>query len=183
MTATDSARDMSRAERIELAKLARMRAKVARTQVDHRAAELRADVERQLSAEYDFGDEAWAEITSAAAQAVKDANRVVAAKCQERGIPTEFAPSLSVSWYGRGRNAEAGRRAELRKTAQTAIEAQAKQAKATIEVKSLDVQTELLAGGLSTSAAHAFLAAMPTPAELMPAINVKMLGGASLVPT
>jgi hypothetical protein len=167
--------DMTRAERVELSKLVRMRAKVARTQVDTRAAELRADVETQLSAQYDFGDAAWAEVTAAASQAVTDANAAVAAKCAELGIPTDFAPSLGIGWSRRGENAAADRRYELRSTARAAIEVQTRAAKSTIEANSLDVQTELLAGGLTTSAAHAFLAAMPTPEALMPAINVRAL--------
>lgn len=168
---------MTRTERMELSKLARMRARVAIAKVAQRASELRSDVETQLSATYDFGDAAWAEITEAADLYVKDAARQVAAKCDALGIPRDLAPNLSLGWYDRGQSAIPKRRAELRKTAQTKIDAIAKQAKFTIEANALDVQTELLAGGLTTSAAHAFLAAMPTPEALMPAIDVKMLGG------
>jgi hypothetical protein len=178
VSAQQSADTMTRAERAELAKLVRMRAKVARSQVDQRADELRANVEAQLSVEFGVADEAWAGVTAAAKQAVEDANRVVTARCRELGVPDEFAPGLNIAWYRRGQNAMADRRAELRKTAEARIGAQTKGAKATIEARSLDVQTELLAGGLSTSAAHAFLAAMPTPAQLMPTISVKMLDGA-----
>ncbi len=171
---------MTRAERVELAKLARMRAKVARTEVDQRAAELRADVERQLSATYQFGDEAWRDVTAAAQAAVAAADEQVAARCRELGIPDEFRPRLTVNWYGRGENATASRRAELRKTANAHIEAQAKGAKTTIEARALDVQTDLMAGGLTSAAARRFLAEMPTPAALMPTIDVgelQALGG------
>ncbi len=173
---------MTKAERVELAKLARMRAKVARTEVDQRAAELRADVERQLSATYQFGDEAWRDVTAAAQAAVAAADEQVAAKCRELGIPDEFRPRLTVQWYRRGENAAADRRAELRKTANAHIEAQAKAAKTTIEARSLDVQTELMAGGLTSGAARQFLAAMPTPAALMPTFDVvelRSIGGES----
>lgn len=169
--------ERTRPERTELAKLARMRAKVARTEVDQRAAELRADVERQLSATYEFGDDAWRDVTAAADAATKAADEQIAAKCRELGIPDEFRPALSLHWYGRGANAVPSRRAELRKTAAARIEAQVKAAKTTIEAKSLDVQTELMAGGLSSDAARQFLAAMPTPTALMPALDVAQMRG------
>jgi hypothetical protein len=168
---------MTRAERIELSKLARKRARVAKTAVDSRAAELRADVERQLSASYKSTDEAWADVTATARQAVAAADQVVAAKCRELGIPDEFRPGLNVYWHSRGANAERDIRAELRRVAHVAIEAQAKQAKTTIEAKSLDVETELLTGGLTSSAGRRFLDSMPTPVELMPVIDVKAIGG------
>lgn len=64
---------------------------------------------------------------------------------------------------------------ELRKTAQARIEAAAKAARTTIEARSLEVQTELLAAGLTSDAARAFLASMPTPAQLMPTVDVEAL--------
>lgn len=54
---------MIRNERSELGKLIRLRAKVARGEVDQRAARLRADFEEQLATIYPDHDEAWAEIT------------------------------------------------------------------------------------------------------------------------
>lgn len=173
---TDAAA-MTRAERMELSKLAQMRARVALAKVAQRAAELRADVESQLSATYKFTDGAWADITEAADKAVTEAKRAMTAKCDALGIPRDLAPGLYLQWYDRGESGVPKRRAELRKTAQAKIEAAAKQAKATIEANALEIRTELLAGGLTTSAAHEFLASMPTPVELMPVIDVKAIGG------
>lgn len=168
---------MTRTERDDLAKVARLRAKVARTAVAQREAELLADVEAQLAAEYDFADETWAEITKGAAEAVADADQQVAALCRARGIPEDFRPSLSVTWYGRGRNAVAGRRVELRKVAQTRIAAAAKGAKAAIEASEAEVLTELLAGGLTSDAARAFLESIPSAKALMPPMHVRELEG------
>lgn len=171
---------MTKSERSDLAKLARMRERVARAEVDQRAAELRADVEQQLSAEYRFSDEAWAAVTATAADAVRIADAEVARICRERGIPDEFRPGLQTSWYGRGRNAITSRRAELRKAAYARVEADAKQAKHKIAAASVEIQTSLLAAGMTTEAAREFLSSMPTPAQLMPPLDVKTLeiGGA-----
>lgn len=170
---------MTRAERDDLAKVARLRARVARTAVVQREAELLADVEEQLSAEYAFADEAWAEITKGAAEAVAEADRQVAELCRARGIPEEFRPRLNIGWHGRGSNAVAGRRAELRKVAQTRIAAASKGAKAAIEAKEAEVLTELLAGGLTSEAARSFLESIPTAAALMPVLQVRELEGGS----
>jgi len=174
-TAVGAVAEITKAERLDLAKLARLRERVARSEVDQRAAELRADVEAQLSAVYRFSDEAWTDVTATADAAVQQADAEVARICAERGIPAEFRPRLAANWYGRGENAVASRRAELRKTAQTRIEAQAKRAKHTIAVASVEVQTELLAAGLTTEAAQAFLTSMPTPQQLMPTLDVRAL--------
>ncbi len=170
--------EMTKAERIDLAKLVRMRAKVARTEVDQRAAELRADAEEQLAAIYRADDPVWAEITQAAKTAVAEADEQIELLCRERGIDPEFRPSLNVSWYGRGANALASRRAELRKVAEGRVDAASKGAKHQIEAESVRVQTELLAAGLTTAAAGAFLVAMPTAEQLMPRLDVRELGGA-----
>jgi hypothetical protein len=68
----------------------------------------------------------------------------------------------------RGENVVATRRQELRKVAYTRIDAIAKDAKLQIEQFSLDTQTKLLAGGLESAEAKAFLESMPTPEQLMP---------------
>lgn len=55
------------------------------------------------------------------------------------------------------------------------LAAKAKQAKHDIAKSSVEIQTELLAAGLSTEAARAFLSTMPTPQQLMPTLDVKAL--------
>jgi hypothetical protein len=66
---------ITKAERAELAKIIRLRAKVARSAVAQRQAELLAEVEAQLSAVYSRDDDAWAEITQAAKLAVEQWER------------------------------------------------------------------------------------------------------------
>lgn len=48
-------------------------------------------------------DKVWSEAQKIAAQAVKETQALVAARCRELGIPDEFAPSVSFGWYGRAR--------------------------------------------------------------------------------
>ena len=168
---------MTAKERRDLITMARLRAGVAKAQVAQRAAELEADFEEQLGTIYDFDrDEIWKEAVRLAAEAAAAGSKVIRERCAELGIPQEFAPSLSgPSWYSRGRNEVAERRAELRKMAKTRIDAMAKRAAAQIAAASIGVQEQLLSEGLTTAAAQGFFASMPAPAELMPPIALPAL--------
>jgi hypothetical protein len=166
---------MTQRDRDKLAGLARKRAKVSKQMVAERQKVLLADVEDQLSAEYDFGDEVWADITRQAQAEVAKADAKFAEICRSWGVPEDFRPGLNLMWYSRGKNAAAGRRAELRKLAHARIEAAGQTAKVTIDIKLLEVETELVRDGLDSAQAHAFLASMPSADELMPRVDIGSL--------
>src|SRR5688572_20805225 len=106
---------MTKGERTELAKLVRQRAKVAKDQAAQRAAELRADFEQQLAAIYKPEDDPiWKQLHARALDVVVEAKEQLAERCRELGIPKSFAPDLNLHWFGRGENAVAQRRSELR---------------------------------------------------------------------
>ena len=114
MTAAGSR--MTKGERNDLAGLVRQRAKLLKAAAAQRSAELLADFERQLGTIHSYDDdETWRAATATAEQAVGAANAQIAERCQELGIPKEFAPTVRFSWYGRGENASKDRRAELRR--------------------------------------------------------------------
>ena len=171
---------MTKAERTELERIIKGRRRVATRRVEQRKADLLADAEQRLAAEYKFDDEAWADVTKAADEAVKDADAIVAAKCRERGIPPEFRPSLHIEWHRRGENLCRYRRTELRKVAQTRIDSMARGALLEIETSTLDGLTQLATGALESHEARQFLEAMPSVEALMPAIDVAELGPLAL---
>jgi hypothetical protein len=111
----------------------------------------------------------------AARSVVEQADERIAAVCREHGIPEEFRPSLRVVWYNRGQNAIRERRDELRKLAVKQADALAKKALAAIEMKSANMLTQLIAGGLGSDEAKAFLESIPTPTQLMPLLEVDLL--------
>lgn len=162
---------MTKRERDDLAQLTRRREKVAKTAATERSAELLADFEQQMATVYSAEDEAWRDVTAKAKQVVAEADAEIAKRCRELGIPEDLRPSLSLGWSGRGQNANRERRGELRRVAQSRIAAMEKQARSQIERSSVEIQTQLLAGGLETDAARAFLESMPTVDALMPALN------------
>jgi hypothetical protein len=159
---------MTKAERDELIKLVRRREKLAMSDVDRVAAERLADFEQQMASIYAPADDSrWAELHAQAATVVREADAALAERCRELRIPERFRPGLSLGWYERGENASAQRRAELRTVAKTRIDAMAKAAKVEVERQSIAVQTELVASGLSSGEARAFLATMPTAEVLV----------------
>jgi hypothetical protein len=171
---------MTKGERDELAKITKARGRVARQRVEAVKAELSADVEAKLSAQFSADDELWREANKIADQAERDANAVIAQRCDEQGIPADFRPKRRSYWQPRGDNLDPRRRAELRKLATARLDQIAKSAKLEIEAQEAETLAALYAGGLTSEAAQEFLAKMPDPRSLMPTIELdelKQVGG------
>src|SRR6266511_1243940 len=167
---------MTRRDRDDLLKLAKLRERIAKDEAKQRAAELLATAHQQIARTYSpSDDETWKVLDDAAEALVAEADAKVASRCRELGIPERFRPSLDVRWYGRGENAMKDRRAELKAVAQTRCAALEKKAIADIGRNSAAVQERLMIGGLETAAARAEVDAMPTAAQLMPPLDVASL--------
>lgn len=179
---TDKA--MTRGEREDLQRLIRQREKVMKSAASQRSAELLADFENQLGAEYAFDDDAvWAEAKAIAEQEVIRAQQLVANRCGELGIPEEFAPSLNLVWYGRGPGNDAERRkAELRRMAKKRIEALESAAVVKIEVASVEAQSQLAMAGLTSEGAQQFFNALPKVESLMERLSFDELAGRASPP-
>jgi hypothetical protein len=168
---------MTKGERDELCKITRQRGRLAKSRVEVVKAELLADVEAKLSAQFDREDQMWRDAVKIAELAQSDANAHIQRVCEERGIPADFRPSIKMYWSSRGSNADPSRRAELRKLAVTRVDHVAKSAKLEIEAQEADTLAALHAGGLTSEAAREFLDGMPDPRSLMPTIELHELGG------
>ncbi len=166
----------TKGEREELKSLTRQRARVAKGGAEARAAAFLADVEAQLASVYKADDEAFRDLSAHAEQKVAALDAELAQRCREMGIQQDFRPRLTCGWWGRGENAAASRRVELRKVAERRVQADSRAAKLAIDEAALDVLTELTAAALTTDEGRAFLAKLPTVAELMPTFDVRELG-------
>jgi hypothetical protein len=167
---------MTERERSNICVILRRREKLQKTAAAKHAAELMADAERQLSARFSYDDDdIWRKAQAAADAVVGEGQRAVAARCEELGIPKEFAPGLSLCWYSRGENAVKARRDELRRLAQARVDAMLREAILQIETRSVEYQEQVMAGGFTTAAAREFLDALPAPESLMPPIDVRQL--------
>lgn len=166
---------MSEAERKRLGEQVRREERVAKTSLKQRSARLKADMEQQLAARFRQDDERWRAITTEAKKMVEDSDAKMAAICREMGVREEFRPSLSLGWYGRGENASKERRAELRRVGEKLIDEQEAAGKVAVERRSVEIQRELLAGGLQSEDARAFLMSMPTAEQLLPPLSLAEL--------
>jgi hypothetical protein len=164
---------MTRAEREDLQRLVLRREKVLKSATKQRSAGLVADFENQMGSEYSFDqDKVWRQAAEAAEREVSKAQRVVAGRCHELGIPDRFAPSLHLTWHHRGYdNRIEDRRKELRRMAQTQIAANEQRAIVQIEISCLDAQTQLAMAGLTSEAARAFVDRLPAIDTLMPRLS------------
>ena len=107
-------------------------------------------------------------------QVGRAAGRQGAARCRELGIPERFAPDLSLHWHGRGYdNLIERRKSELRRMAQTRIEAIEAKAVTEIELTCLEAQTALAVAG--------FLEALPSIEALMPKLSFAEVAGEKAV--
>jgi hypothetical protein len=170
---------MTKGEREDLQRLLRQREKVQKSAAKLRSSELLADFENAMAAEFSFDDDAiWAEAAKAAQAEVDKAQRRVAARCRELGIPEKFAPSLGLTWRNRGfDNALKERRDELRCVAKSRIDALEKEALVRIEQASVEAQTDLAIAGLTSEAAQDFVTRLPSIESLMPALSYEEIAG------
>jgi regulator of protease activity HflC (stomatin/prohibitin superfamily) len=169
--------DMTKAERDQLVRLARLRAKQAEREAEAREKILLAEVQDQATAEYEARDHLWADAVAIAEEAAAKANAQIQARCADLGIPPKQAPRLELGWRSRsGEYENPRRRAELLKLAQTRLTALTKTAKTAIQDRLLEVETDLIVGALESSEARAALASLPTVEHLMPKLNLEDLG-------
>jgi hypothetical protein len=165
---------MKRTEREDLLQVCRMRERVAKAEATMVAAKRKGEFEAQLASIYSYDkDEVWKQWHEYAQAATQKAQEQIAKRAKELGVPPSFAPSIQTCWYGRGENAVRNRRAELTRVAYRKIEQLEKEAKLQIERASVDIQTRLVAGGLESAEARAFLEEMPSATQLMPVVSVE----------
>jgi hypothetical protein len=158
---------MTAGERTDLRRQVGENADVARREVEARGKKMLALAEEQLNARYKVEDEAWKDVTAAAERAVAEGNEKIAAVCRERGVPESFRPEMHLLWSSRGENSVAQRRAELRKAAQAKVAALVSEAQVEVDREAARQKTMILQAGLSSEEARAFIAAIPTPEELL----------------
>jgi hypothetical protein len=179
MTGNGQGQAITKGEREDLQRLIRQRERVLKSAARQRSAELIADFENQMGAEYSFDQDAvWAKAQQAAEREVRKAQAAVAARCRELRIPDRFAPSLTLHWYGRGYDNSVDRRkAELRRVAQTKVAAIEQKAVTEIELACLEAQTQLAIAGLTSEVARAFVERLPGIETLMPKLSFSEVAG------
>lgn len=169
-----SPRQLSRNETHDLSMIIKERAKVLRAHCAEQAAACMADFERKLAAEYSWeSDEIWKAATEKAQDVVRDMQAKIAERCADLGIPRTFAPRIALSWENRGENASSRRRSELRRVAESAIDAMTKAAITKIEKQALDLRTQIVGMGLMSADAKMFLESLAPVEEAMRVLDFR----------
>jgi replicative superfamily II helicase len=168
-----SDRPMTKAEREDLIRLVKQRERVAKTAAEQRSAAMLAEFELQISTTHKFNTNAvWSAAVEAASAAAKACAEKIEAESDRLGIPKEFQPRISFGWAARGEAQYLERRTELRRVAKAEIDAIEKVARVQIETQSVQAQTEIIANGLNSEAAIAFLNRLPAIESMMPPLSL-----------
>ena len=157
-------------ERRELRSVVRQQFKVLRAEVEQRRAELAAEAAEQVRRKYAAADKQVDDVNWRIEQIVDQANKDIRDAVKKVQGESEAG---TWTWSGAVRAPHIAHRNEDRfalNTALTAgIEAQAKQALLTLERQEADLLRQLALDALDSDEARAFLARIPTVAELVPA--------------
>lgn len=169
------AKPMTKAERLTLVQMIKQRERLAKTAARERSKRLMADFEQQADRHYDWDEDAvWRRAMEAAQDEVRRAQETVSERCREIGLPSAFAPTISISWVQQ-RSAASAQRAQIRNVAKRRVEQIEATAITAIEKASLERQEALMLGSLDTEAARLFAETLPTAEELMPMMDIKDL--------
>lgn len=168
---------MSRRDRDDLIRIVKARARQAKTEAEQREKVLLAETENLISTEFEARDEMWAEAVTIAEEATTKANAQIAARCADLGIPTKYAPKLTMGWTRRAYEfQDPSKRSELRKRTMIRLAALTKTAKTLIDKKVLDIEEALIIGNLESDQARELVEAMPSVDTLMPALGLDDIG-------
>lgn len=169
-------KEMTKGEREELKRLATARARVAKADADRRAADLKAMFEHQLRDNFMFDTiDNWEAAVAGVNELVSGVEDEIRALFEKIGIPAMMAPDVAANWHSRGRVVVRQQQGDLRSAAHKRIDAMTRTAKHEIDKKVLDIQTDLVAAGLTSDRAVEFLASMPAIVDLMPEIDITTL--------
>lgn len=160
---------ITKSERAELRSLIRQRFKVLRSEVEARRAELAAELEQRIVDKFSAEDKLWADGMYLIEEAVREANRK--ANDVIRGLDID-ALDTSREYqivYTKLPSKPQAERNVLRTNGARRIEAQVKSALLQLDSQEADLLTRLVATGLESDDARAFLGEIPTVSSLVPA--------------
>src|SRR6476660_8722878 len=115
---------MTSAERGQLIRLVKARAKQAERDAEAREKTLYVEVIDLMTAEFEAHDKLWNDAVVIAEEAAAKANAQIKLACAELGIPATECPELELGWHKRGGSfSNSMRRSELEKLAKVRLAA------------------------------------------------------------
>jgi hypothetical protein len=163
---------ITKAERTELRSIVRNQFRVLRAEITQRQRELAADIDEQIAQRYATDDKAWADAAHLAQEAVLEANRRVNDAYRDL-IGDRHVERHYVAWQMPQKPAR--ERIVLRSEALSRLMATVSAAELRLARQEADLLRNLAVGALETEEARAFLSAIPTVSELVPAARLAEL--------
>jgi hypothetical protein len=164
---------VNKTERDELRRIIRARFKVLRCDVEQRKAELHAELEASITAQFAAQDKQWADakflIEEAAREANRKANDVLRSLNVEDGRYDPRNEYSVISARSVDHVMPTRERAALSRQGVRDIEAKVKAALLELERREVDLLAELATTALESAEARAFMVRIPTVSELVPA--------------
>lgn len=164
---------MNKTERDELRRIIRARFKVLRSDVEQRKAELLAELEAAITAQFAQQDKKWADAVFLIEEAAREANRKANDILRnlewedDRYDPRNEYPIISARSVGNYKPTR--ERTALDRQGTRDVEAKVKAALLELERREVDLLTELATTALGSAEAKAFMVRIPTVSELVPA--------------
>jgi len=168
---------ITKGERTELRSLIRQRFKVLRAEVEARRAELAVELEERIAAKFAAEDKRWGDAMFVIAEAVREANRKandVLRGLDIDALDTSREYEVVIAKHIAKPTAE---RNVMLRNGTKRIEAQVKSALLQLDGQEADLLTRLVANGLESDEARAFLGEIPTVSALVPAERLLQLVG------
>lgn len=160
---------ITKGERAELRSLIRQRFKVLRAEVAARRAELAVELEERIAARFADEDKRWSDAMFLIGEAAREANR----KANDilRGLDIDALDTSQEYSVISARHVmkPTAERSVLQRNGAKRIEAQVAAALLQLDGQEAQLLTRLVAGGLESEEARAFLGEIPTVSALVPA--------------
>ena len=171
---------MTQAERRELRSVVRQQFKVLRGEVEQRRKELAAEAAEQVRRRYAVADKQVDDLNWKIEQIIDQANKDI--RDAVKGVQAENSNGGQWAWSGPVRAPRVAHEREdryaLTGALSTGIDAQARSAILTLERQEADLLRQLAMGALETEEARAFLRAIPSVGELVPASRLQEIEAA-----
>lgn len=157
---------ISKGERAELRSVVKGQFKVLRAEIEQREAEMRDDVERQITAKYADEDQGWTVIEHEVHEACMEANRRINDALTNGGY--QIKNGTERMWIQTPRIAKPEKeRYELRNAARVRINAQVKDARLRLDREETDLLRALAVNAIESDEAREFLSRIPSVGELV----------------
>lgn len=164
---------ITKGERAELRSIVRQQFKVLRAEVEQRRAELQVEFEEQITEKYATSDHEWADLMHEVHEATMEANRRINDALYAKGYRVKGGSERM--WVSTPQIQQPAYKTQLRRRADAKIHAEVRAALLKLDRDEADLLRTLAIGAIESEEARAFLSAIPTVSELVPAARLAEL--------